>query len=114
MTGIGVAYPKPFPIPPSAPNTTKIQPSDEVKELRKNPTLTSTPPVTETQNGPFLSWSRPAALHESANTTPALVQIVEVSARFQPNAFRRVATTTLQAETGPRPRFRDSPRQTPR
>src|SRR5260370_8084137 len=101
MTGIGVAYPKPFPIPPSAPNTKKIQPSDVVKELRKNPTLTSTPPVTETQNGPFLSWSRPAPMNESANTPTALVKIVEVSARFHPNSSSTGPTYTLHAITHP-------------
>src|SRR5258708_33104130 len=97
MTGIGVAYPKPFPMPPSAPNTKKIQPSDVVKELRKNPTLTSTPPVTETQNGPFLSWSRPAPMHESANTPTAIVKLVEVSTRAHPHSFSSGATNTLQA-----------------
>src|SRR5258708_25896070 len=101
MTGIGVAYRKPSPMPPSAPKTKKIQPSDVVKELRKNPTLTSTPPVTETQNGPFLSWSRPAPMNESANTTTAIVKIVEGSARFHPNSFSRCPTNTLQAYSEP-------------
>src|SRR5260370_14343170 len=74
-------------MPPIAPNQTNTQGSVVVQELRKNPMLTSTPPITEIQNGPFLSWSRPARTNEMANTNTAMVKIREVSARFHPNSF---------------------------
>src|SRR6266849_6012389 len=76
---------------------------------RKKPRLTSTPPVRETQKGPNLSCSRPATIKESAKTTTAMVNTLEVSTRFQPNSFSNGATNTLQAYSVPRARFIDSP-----
>src|ERR1035437_11148734 len=67
------------------------------------------PPVSETQNGPNLSCSRPAATNVSANTTTAMVNTLEVSARFQPNSFSSGATNTLQAYSEPSARFMESP-----
>ncbi len=45
--------------------------------------LTRTAPVREIQKGPNLSCSRPATINVKANTTTAMVNTVEVSARFQ-------------------------------
>src|SRR5712691_5531147 len=96
-------------MPPMAPSQKKIQASDVVQALRKNPMLTSAPPFTETQNGPFLSWSRPAKTKLIANTKMRIVKIMAVSARFQPKSFSSGATNTLHAYAEPRARFMESP-----
>src|SRR5437867_3190940 len=97
-------------MPPITPNQKKNHHSAGVYAHMKNPMLTNTPPVTDTQNGPFLSWRRPARTKESANTNTAMLKIQnEISARFHPNSFSSGATNTLKPYRAPRARFMASP-----
>src|ERR1039457_2597122 len=52
---------------------------------------------------------RPATTKVRANTTTAMVNAMEVCARFHPNCFSSGATNTLHAYRGPRARFIESP-----
>src|ERR1017187_6136480 len=97
ITGMGVEYPKPLPNPPITPKQMNRYVRLWVNEHRKKPRLTSTPPVRDTQKGPNLSCRRPATMNVRANTTTAMVNTIEVSARFHPNSFSSGATNTLHA-----------------
>src|SRR5208282_1479743 len=79
------------------------------EEHRKKPKLTRTAPTRETLKGPSLSCSRPATMNVSAKTTTAIMNTLEVSARFQWNSFSNGATKTLQAYSEPSARFMDTP-----
>ena len=70
------------------------------------------PPVREIQKGPNLSCKRPATMKLSANTTTAMVNTIEVSARFHPNSFSNGATNTLHAYRVPSAMFIISPPKT--
>src|SRR5579864_74464 len=70
------------------------------------------PPVSEQNSGPNLSWMRPATTKLRANTTTAIVNTMEVSARFQPNCFSSGATKTLQAYRVPSAKFMETPPNT--
>src|SRR5208283_3916821 len=66
-------------------------------------------PIREILKGPSLSCSRPATMNVSAKTTTAIMNTLEVSARFQWNSFSNGATKTLQAYSEPSARFMDTP-----
>src|SRR5208282_1781112 len=66
-------------------------------------------PMMEILKGPSLSCSRPATMNVSAKTTTAMVNTIEVSARFHLNSFSNGATNTLQAYSEPSARFMDTP-----
>src|SRR5208282_5992789 len=66
-------------------------------------------PMIEILKGPNLSCNRPATMNVSANTTTAMMNTLEVSARFQWNSFSSGATNTLQAYSEPSARFMETP-----
>src|SRR5437762_8320683 len=80
-----------------------------VYEQRKNPRLTRIPPASEHGSGPNLSCILPATTKLRANTITAIVNTIDVSARFHPNRASSGATKTLHAYSVPRARFIDNP-----
>src|SRR5260370_37064049 len=72
ITGMGVAYPRPLPIPPITPKNILREFIGRLEAQMENPMLTSKPTRTESQQGPSLACSRPSMIDggEDAITAP--------------------------------------------
>src|SRR5260221_425522 len=108
-TGVGAEYPNPLPTPTMTPKHTYRAVSDVAKLVSRNPALTRMLPSRAQIRGPFLSWSRPAAMNVKAKQTTAIVKVCDVCVRVQPNSFSSGATNTLQAYSDPSARWAAPP-----
>src|SRR5438067_54733 len=108
-TGVGVAYPNPFPRPITTPNARYTATSESVRLARRKPAPTRTLPIAAGMRGPLTSCNRPANTNETAKQTIAIVKTHDVCARVHPNSLSSGRTNTLQAYNDPRPRFISTP-----